>query len=93
MAFGAMKALDDADISVPEQVSVAGFDNSPMASFYKPALTTIDLPIEDMTKYAIEVALKLASGEQCALSHQYKGKLIPRESVLPFNSDKNWLIC
>jgi DNA-binding LacI/PurR family transcriptional regulator len=91
MAFGAMKALSDAGIRVPEQVSVAGIDNSPMAGFSLPALTSIDLPIQEMTKYAIEIALKLASGKQCALSHQYKGKLLQRDSVVPFNSGENWL--
>lgn len=93
MALGALKALTDAGIRVPEQVSVTGIDNCPMASFSHPALTSIDLPIEEMTKLGIEIAMKLASGKVCTVTHQYKGKLISRDSVLPFHSDKNWFTC
>jgi DNA-binding LacI/PurR family transcriptional regulator len=92
MALGALKALTDAGIRVPEQVSIAGIDNTPMTLFSQPAITTIDLPIQEMTKHAIETALKLAAGKTCPLTHQFKGTLIQRDSVLPFNSNKkNWL--
>ncbi|MGB5445768.1 MAG: LacI family DNA-binding transcriptional regulator [Psychromonas sp.] len=91
MALGALKALSDAGIQVPEQVSVAGIDNSPMARFSHPRLSSIDLPIQEMTKHAIEIALKLAAGEQCALVNEHKGKLFQRDSILPYNANKNWL--
>lgn len=93
MALGALKALTDAGISVPEQVSIAGIDNNPMTRFSHPALSTIDLPMQEITKQAINIALNLASGNQSPLSHRYKGKLIQRDSVLPFHSNKNWLTC
>jgi len=93
IALGALKALTDAGIRVPEQVSIVGIDNNPMPRCSKPAISPIDLPIQEMTRQAIEVALKLASGKQCPLAHQYKGKLIQRDSVIPFNSNKNWLSC
>src|SRR3546814_9923123 len=40
IAIGAMQALSECGIRVPEQVSVAGFDDIPMASCVNPALTT-----------------------------------------------------
>ena len=43
-------------VSVPEQVSVIGFDNSMLAEHYQPALTTIGNPVTDMgTKSALEL--------------------------------------
>ena len=90
MALGALKALTDAGIRVPEQVSVTGIDNYPMTQFSQPSLSTIDIPVKEMTKHAIEVALKLAAGTTCPFSTQYKGTLIQRDSVLPFHSNKIW---
>lgn len=45
MALGALKALTDAGISVPEQVSIAGIDNKPITQFSHPSISTIDLPV------------------------------------------------
>ncbi len=41
LAIGAMHALADAGVRVPEEVAVVGFDDIPMASFTSPALTTV----------------------------------------------------
>lgn len=41
IAIGAMRALADRGIKVPEQVAVAGFDDIPMARFLNPPLTTV----------------------------------------------------
>lgn len=93
MALGALKALTDAGIRVPEQVSIAGIDNNPMTRFSQPSISTIDLPVKEATNHAIQIALKLAQGKTCPFSSQYKGTLIQRDSILPFNSNKNWLVC
>ena len=94
MALGALKALTEAGISVPEQISIAGIDNIPMARFSNPALSTVYMPIQEMTKRAVEIALSLAAGKHCPLSYQFNGTLIQRDSVLPINSVKqNWFNC
>ncbi|PWI32457.1 hypothetical protein DI392_15495 [Vibrio albus] len=62
-----------------------------MAAYISPALTTIELPIEVMTRKAIEKAIELINQQSNAISHQYKGKLIQRESVTPLHSTSNWL--
>lgn len=41
MAIGAMRALDEAGLRIPEDIAVVGFDDIPMASFASPALTTV----------------------------------------------------
>ncbi|WP_445400997.1 substrate-binding domain-containing protein [Zobellella sp. An-6] len=44
MAVGTLRALHEAGIRVPEQVSLAGFDNEPMSAYSRPPLTTVELP-------------------------------------------------
>lgn len=44
MAFGALKAAKDCGLRVPEDLSIVGFDDIPLASFASPALTTVRQP-------------------------------------------------
>jgi len=81
MALGALKALTEAGIKVPEQVSITGIDNDPVSEFFTPRLTTVGLPITEMTKQAIELAITLCDETKPTHSYQYKGQLIERESV------------
>lgn len=48
LAIGAIRALQDAGIRVPQDVSVVGFDDIEIASYYCPRLTTIRQPLQDM---------------------------------------------
>jgi DNA-binding LacI/PurR family transcriptional regulator len=91
MALGALKALTEAGIKVPEQVSIAGIDNNMLAPYVSPALTTIELPLEAMTRKAVEQAIELIDKPGDAASHQFRGKLIQRESVIPLHSTSSWL--
>jgi len=54
MAAGAYKAARDAGLDIPRDLSVVGFDDSPMASRVWPPLTTVRLPIRDMGRIAAE---------------------------------------
>lgn len=58
MAVGAMAALRDAGLSVPDDVSVAGFDDIATLRDLAPPLTTVHLPLEDMGRQAAELALR-----------------------------------
>lgn len=48
IAIGAMDALHELGINIPEQVAVIGFDNRPAAPYQRPPLTTIALPLVEM---------------------------------------------
>jgi DNA-binding LacI/PurR family transcriptional regulator len=48
MALGAFQAIADAGRSIPDDVAVVGFDDSPLAATVRPALTTVRQPIEEM---------------------------------------------
>src|SRR4029453_8161816 len=48
VAFGAIRALKESDIRVPQDVSVIGFDDHILSAHYSPALTTIRVDFADM---------------------------------------------
>lgn len=54
-AFGAIRGLSNHGLRVPEDCSVIGFDDVPMAELATPGLTTIRQPMEAMGRYAAEV--------------------------------------
>ncbi|UMG93619.1 LacI family DNA-binding transcriptional regulator [Nocardioides sp. TF02-7] len=58
MAIGILSVLRARGIRVPEQVSVAGFDDVTVAQDLAPSLTTVRLPMVDMGEQALELALR-----------------------------------
>ena len=61
-AVGVLKELRDQGISVPEQMSVAGFDNISLAQFTNPPLTTIHIPRDQIGQLAFEALVSARSG-------------------------------
>ncbi|MHB1698834.1 MAG: LacI family DNA-binding transcriptional regulator [Acidobacteriaceae bacterium] len=57
-AIGAIRAIREAGLSVPEDVSVVGFDDVPSAAFQHPALTTIRQPLRIMGDQAVKHLLQ-----------------------------------
>ncbi|MFN3930701.1 MAG: LacI family DNA-binding transcriptional regulator [Brevundimonas sp.] len=68
MAVGAMLALQDAGIGVPEDVAVVGFDDVPIAGLMRPGLTTLRIQIAETGRRALERLVRLinAAGEAVA---------------------------
>lgn len=84
LAIGVIKALQEKQIDVPGQVSVMGIDNGDKSAYITPALTTIDLPIRDMARYAMSVTQQLINGDAVPCeTHYFKGSLVKRESTSP----------
>lgn len=84
MAIGAMRCLHDRGISVPDEVSVIGYDDIRLASMVTPALTTVQQPFEEIGAAAVEALLCLLAGrarEEMAGTHYLTHKIIARESV------------
>jgi LacI family transcriptional regulator len=59
MAVGALKALREAYLRVPDDVALVGFDDVPIAAAVEPALTTVRQPIERLGSMAADLLLKL----------------------------------
>lgn len=83
MAIGAIHALFDAGLRVPDDVSVIGFDDLAVARACRPRLTTMHYPIEEMAAYAADLAIRLSDNKQKAGSqtHLFIPELIVRDSV------------
>ena len=62
MAFGAMRALQDRGVSVPEQVEVVGCDNVQFCEMVDPPLTTVAQPTDEIGRRAAEVMVDLLAG-------------------------------
>ncbi len=57
-AMGAIRALREAKLRVPEDVSVVGFDDIQSAAYQNPALTTVRQPLREMGRIAAEILLR-----------------------------------
>lgn len=65
LARGAIDALRERGIRVPEDVAVVGFDNwEPIACASRPSLTTVDMNLRDVGRYVGNSLLALFAGEQ-----------------------------
>jgi LacI family transcriptional regulator len=58
IAFGAMRALTEANLRVPEDVAVVGYDDIPLAEFANPPLTTVRSDPVGQAKAAFELLLQ-----------------------------------
>jgi LacI family transcriptional regulator len=57
MAMGALLALHQADVSVPDEMAIVGFDNLPFSKYTTPPLTTVHQPISKKGRWAADLLL------------------------------------
>ena len=83
IAMGCMRALQEAGYEIPGDVSLAGFDNLPMAEMVSPQLTTIDVSKKEIGQTAFDMLLLKAarSGNRHPTKTLIGGNLIERQSV------------
>ncbi|MGJ7096395.1 LacI family DNA-binding transcriptional regulator [Vibrio hannami] len=87
MAFGAFEEMKKAQVSVPDDVSLIGFDNVPFARYLTPALTTVDFPIEQMSKEAVQLVLQKLMKKKTEVDFKFSPSLVIRESVKHLTSE------
>jgi LacI family transcriptional regulator len=73
LAVGALLEAQRVGLSIPEDLSICGIDNSEMAQAINPGLTTVNLPTQDLGRMAAKSMLSAISGE-----------VIAAQSLLPF---------
>jgi DNA-binding LacI/PurR family transcriptional regulator len=72
MALGLIRALRDAEVDVPQQVSVVSFDDMPGAAELTPALTTVRQDLDALGRQCIEM-----------LTHALDGAAVPLPAIVP----------
>ena len=82
MAVGAMKAIFDNGLKIPEDISLVGFDDSEFAAYLSPALTSVSRPIEQMCIEGAKILLEEINGsKQKNITIFLKTELKERDSV------------
>ena len=83
MAIGAIRALRDAGLEVPGDVSVIGFDGLPVGEYLVPRLTSIDQPTAAMARRGLELLLDAIEQDAEARHEAVPFSLLYRESAGP----------
>lgn len=82
MAAGVMHTANRMGISIPDELSVAGFDDSPVSTQLWPPLTTIKQPVENMTELACNLLIEsLKNTPQMTNNRLFDCELILRNST------------
>ncbi|MEM6651262.1 MAG: LacI family DNA-binding transcriptional regulator [Pseudomonadota bacterium] len=81
MAIGIYTSARKLGLSIPADLSIIGFDDTPMASRIAPALTTVRLPIRDMGAEAAVALMRLIKGVEGTATKSFLPEIILREST------------
>jgi LacI family transcriptional regulator len=80
VAMGAYQALDQARLPIPDAVSIVSFDDSMLAPWLRPRLTSVAFPLREIGERAVELVLDPDTQPQV---HRLPMQLRPRDSVGP----------
>jgi LacI family transcriptional regulator len=84
MAVGAMRAVIDAGLSIPDDIAFVGFDDLPLAATHEPALTTVHQPIYEFGEKAVEILIDIIeNGSLPPRIEIMETELVIRESCCP----------
>lgn len=84
LAIGAMRAIRDWGLRIPEQIAVVGCDDAEFAGYQEPPLTTVHLPIEEMAARATTILLDLIRQRVTApIQESFPAHLVVRRSSGP----------
>lgn len=82
-ALGALRCIHESGLRVPEDISLVGFDDLFFTSYTQPPLTTVRQPRQRMGLLAMEILLKLMSGQDSTDTIEVPAELIVRDSTAP----------
>jgi len=83
-AIGALNAIKQAGLRIPEDIAVAGYDDIPLASHITPALTTVRQPTREQGRLAAEFLLqRIEDRERPRQEKIFDCELIIRQSTTP----------
>lgn len=88
IAFGASRAIYEAGLSIPEDISLMGFDGMWIGEYMKPVLTTVAQPLDVLTHKAVDMLIAQLEGEDAPKQVTYDTLLIERDSVKDISKKK-----
>ena len=81
MAIAAIERITEANLTIPDDIAVIGFDNIELSAFVQPSLTTIQQPLQELGVRSMEILLDLIDGRQKTPVHNFLDiKLVKRQS-------------
>lgn len=86
MAVGALRAGHEAELKLPDDLSVVGFDGSPSAHHVYPTLTTVRQPTGEMGQAAMQALFDLIEGRDAGENKVFETELIVRGSTCPMEN-------
>lgn len=81
IALGAYKALEEHGLSIPDDVSIVGWDNIPFASYSSPPLTTIHASLEHLAQQLVESLICQIRKKNCERLVRIPTELVIRKST------------
>lgn len=84
MAYGAIRYCQSSGLRIPEDLSIVGYDDSPLNAFTNPPLTTLHQPVKTMCETAVTTLIGMINGTQSSIgAMKFEPELIVRESTTP----------
>jgi DNA-binding LacI/PurR family transcriptional regulator len=83
LAIGALHGAHTLGLRVPDELSITGFDDIPVAAFTVPSLTTVRMPVGEMVERAVELVLDTAALAALRAPAVLQPSLVVRASTAP----------
>ena len=82
IGLGAIKAIREAGLNIPDDISVVSFDNNIHMDFLTPPITRVGQPVEEMAKLATKLLFECIESDKRISTHlELSPELISRSSV------------
>lgn len=83
LAYGALVECRVRRIDVPAALSIVGFDNLPASAHVHPALTSLEIPVDEMARFAAAYILARLAGRSHPARVEFQPRLVLRETTAP----------
>lgn len=88
MAIGAMVAVKEKGLSIPDDIAIIGFNNEPMTTLFTPQLSTVDQPVFEMGRRAAQLFLDEVKAFESDKFHEPETVVLNAELLVRGSSDR-----
>lgn len=85
MALGAMRAISEKGLRIPQDISIAGFDNIETTNYVNPRLTTVNYPKEELGRQSVKMLLDCIKEKNACIGKRVilPSEIVERDSICP----------